>query len=107
MSDVPLAGVVVADEDHRFIRGRRSHVLHVDAQELVIEQPLRVDGVLQRLAADLPRQRPLPRQIVEKVVVEDPLRAVERIVGGLSRRAEDQQKNGSDALHHCASSYDD
>ncbi|HSY51947.1 MAG TPA: hypothetical protein VLC46_24305 [Thermoanaerobaculia bacterium] len=53
----------------------------MDAQELMIEHPFGIDGILDGLAADLPRQGPLPGQVVEQVIVEDPFRPVERVVG--------------------------
>ena len=80
MHDVAVAGVIVSDEHHRLVRGGDCCVLHMDQQKLVVQNPLCPYAIFNCPAPDLAGQFPVPDQLFEQVIAEDPVWAIEWIL---------------------------
>ncbi len=92
--DVLLVDVGIADQDEGFIGRRVRDILHMDLQELVVEHPLGLDRVLHLCTTDLAGELPLPDQVLDEFVPEDPLRPVRRVVRLQAPQGRQEQNTG-------------
>ena len=76
--EVTLAGIIIADENHRLVVWRRGEVLHVNAQELVLQDPFCLHGIFSGLAANFARELPFAHQMIQQFVVENAIPPIQR-----------------------------